>query len=878
MEYYRQSVDSILKGLGADANGLSQSEVDKRLKEEGYNQIETKSEIHPFKIFIAQFKSFIIYILLFAVVFSLLIGEYVDSVIILLILLANALIGFFQELNAEKSLEALKKMTQITANVYRDGKMIKVDSKFLVPGDIIHLEAGDKVPADARIIEANRMKVEEAALTGESVPEMKNPDALTKETPLGDRKSMLYSSTTIVEGTGKAVVVRTGMKTEIGKITDLLKQTEDTQTPLQKRLDSFGKKLGYVIIVICAIVFFASFLKASLNSGLSKHAVIEIIFVAISLAVAAIPEGLPAVVTIALSIGVKRLLKKKALVKNLSSVETLGSCDVICTDKTGTLTKNEMTVKKAWTLGEEADIEGLGYKPEGKVSNKLDDRLYKVGMVCNNASLFEEKEQWKITGDPTEAALIVSAKKAGVDIKLKRKDEIPFDSTRKMMSVLVEENGKLVTYTKGAPDQILKQCETVLVNGKRERLTKELRQKILKQNEAYASDEMRVLAFAYKEITDPKQFTEEELVFTGMQAMIDPPRHDVIESIKVTKKAGIRVIMITGDYKATAVAIGKEIGIEGKVLAGDEVEKLSDEELREALKDNTNIFARVIPEHKQRIVNALQELKYTVAMTGDGVNDAPALKKADIGVAVGSGTEVAKEASDFILLDDSFTNIVNAIEEGRGIYDNIQKSIMLLLSGNIGEVLIIFLAVVFGANLPLTAILLLWINLITDGAPALAYSVDPYGKDIMMRKPKHHAEGILPKSKAILIGALGFVGSIIALVIFYLNGGRSEGAELVVAQTIIFNFVVLYEIILVFLIRGDYNVKFFSNKWLWAAVVFSLGIQAILMYTPLRGLFKIAALGWSHMLTLAYAGAAFYIFAVLYYFILHKRFKQRLPV
>lgn len=876
VSYYELKSEEVLKQLNSSEKGLLEDEVKKRVTKYGTNELQTKSKINPFIVLINQFKSFIIYILIFAIIFSLIIGEYVDSMIILAIVIINAVIGFFQEYNAEKSLEALKKLTVVKAKVYRDGNLIKIDSKYLVPGDIIFVESGDKIPADARIIEQTRLKVDESSLTGESVPVNKTSEFLKGKIQLGDQANMLFSSTNIVEGTAKAVIVNIGMSTEIGKITNLMQETKAEMTPLQKRLDSFGKKLGYAIILICIVVFAVSLGKDFLMNGVSKAGLIGFLFIAISLAVAAVPTALPAVVTIALSIGVKRLLKRKCLVKNLASVETLGSCDVICTDKTGTLTKNEMTVTHAWTLDDEADISGIGYSPDGNVSNKLNDLLFRIGLGCNNASLYNEGDKWKISGDPTEAALIVSARKAGVNHNIKKNDELPFDSARKLMSVLVDDNGKQYTYTKGAPDKILTKCKYVLINNKKVKLTKAIKDKIARQNDMYASNALRVLAFAYKESKGKKDFSEEELIFVGLQAMFDPPRKDVIESIRKTRDAGIRVIMITGDYQATARAIAYQVGIEGNVLTGEDIEGMNDNQLEHVLKKNTNIFARVVPEHKQRIVTALQKLNYTVAMTGDGVNDAPALKKANIGVAVGSGTDVAKEASDFVLLDDSFTNIVNAIEEGRGIYDNIQKSIMLLLSGNVGEVLIIFLGVLFFKNLPLTAILLLWINLITDGAPALAYSVDPYGKDIMKRKPKPHSEGILPKSKAMLIFSLGVIGTLVALVLFYFAGGNSpKVGSIILAQTIVFNFVVLYEVILVFVIRRDYGVKLFSNIWLWGSVVLSLGLQALLMYTPLRDLFKITALLGSELLMLLYGAIGFYILSKLYYYIIHKKIKGR---
>ncbi len=872
MEFYRKPVDEIFTLLDTRPSGLSPEEIGLRLETHGYNELETKTAIHPLTIFINQFKSFIIYILLFAVVFSLLIGEYIDTAIILAILLTNAVIGFFQELSAHRSLEALKKISTVQATVIRDGKKRTVEAKFLVPGDIIQLEAGDKVPADVRIMETVRLKAEESALTGESVPVEKNAQVIAAEAPLGDRRNMLFSATSVATGHASAIVVKTGMQTELGKITTLIKAVEDEMTPLQRRLDRFGKKLGYAIIAICTIVFILSFSKAHFDGTLSMQSIVAFAFIAISLAVAAVPTALPAVVTIALSIGVKRLLRKKALVRNLSSVETLGSCDVICTDKTGTLTENQMTVRHVWSTEGETTLSGTGYAPTGEVTGPVAAPIFLCGLLCNNASLYEEEGLWQITGDPTEAALLTSAAKAGDPGEATRIDEIPFDSERKLMSVRCTRQEEEHIYTKGALDKVIERCSRVLIGGMEVPLTPEYVTAIEQQNALYASKSMRVLAFASKRLSATDDFREEDLTFIGLQAMIDPPRPDVIESIAKTRQADIRVIMITGDYGETAKAIGREIGIEGALLSGAELEQMDDAALRKALGEGTNIFSRVAPEHKQRIVGALQEMGHTVAMAGDGVNDAPALKKANIGVAVGSGTEVAKEAADFVLLDDSFTHIVNAIEEGRGIYDNIQKSIMLLLSGNLGEVLIIFLAALFGMNLPLTAILLLWINMVTDGAPALAYCVDPYGKDIMLRQPKPRDEGILPRAKLALLGVLGTVGTAIALTLFCSFGGTSSSpVELMRAQTIVFNFVVLYEVILIFVIRNDYHVPFLVNKWVWAAAILSVVLQAILMYTPMAAVFKIIPLGLADITALLGAGLLFGLSALLYQALTRKK-------
>ncbi|MCD6430747.1 MAG: cation-translocating P-type ATPase [Deltaproteobacteria bacterium] len=867
MPYYQQSQEELFSNLVCDAAGLTQVEVEQRLKRYGPNRLREAPPPHPLVLFLDQFKSFIIYILLFAVAFALAIGEYIDSLIIIIIVLINALIGFFQEYGAARSLAALKEMTEVMATVLRDDTWQSVKSGSLVPGDIISVTAGDKIPADVRIITAKRLLMEEAALTGESLPVNKESSALKGSLQIADQKNMLFSSTSVVSGRAEAVVVATGMETEIGTIADLVETATEELTPLQRRLDRFGRRLGLVIIVICVLVMLLSCGKEFLLlQTISRESLVAFAFIAISLAVAAVPTALPAVVTIALSIGVKRLLRRKALVRRLASVETLGSCDVICTDKTGTLTCNRMTVRQAWTLKRELSLEADHLETEKLFQEE--ELLFRAGALCNDAVIKKGEEGFESRGDPTEIALLISAEKVGCNDHARRLDEIPFDGRRKRMSVVIEEEGGVRLYAKGAPDSILEISSRVLLDGAVIPLNDRLRSLIVAQNDNYAGQAMRVLAFACGDLDNEKLHspaTEKDLIFIGLQAMVDPPRPEVREAIIRSYAAGIRVIMITGDYRETARAIGKEVSIEGKVLTGMEMADLSDEELRERLKSGTNIFARVIPEHKQRIVSILQDLGHTVAMTGDGVNDAPALKKANIGIAVGSGTDVAKEAADFVLLDDSFTHIVNAIEEGRGIYDNIQKSIMLLLSGNLGEVLIIFLAVLLGWNLPLTAVLLLWINMVTDGAPALAFSVDGYGRNIMRRPPKPRDEAILTGRKLALITVLGVAGTLIALAIFRLTGGASElESEITKARTMVFNFVVLYEMILVFIIRREYDVPLFSNAWVWSAVILSIALQGILMYTPMVHYFKLSPLTFFDIAKLLIGGLVFYLVFLFY--------------
>lgn len=850
VHYTNISVEETLKTQKTSISGLSTADVKKRQDAAGLNRLQLRQPLSAWKILLGQFANFIIYLLLFAVIFSIIIGEYTDSLVILTILLMNSMIGFFQEYKANRSLEKLINMVKVNATVTRDGKIEIVDAEQLVCGDIIQLENGDKVPADARLIGCTQLQVDESALTGESAPVEKQTSLIKGEPGPGDQTNMVFSATTVVNGRGIGVVTACGMATEIGRISKLVAETEEEKTPLQKRLDHFGKKLGIVIITICILVFTLSLGRLRLtDSTIDVHIFMQFAFIAISLAVAAVPTALPAVVTIALSIGTRRLLAKNMLVRRLTSVETLGSCNVVCSDKTGTLTKNEMTVAKAWTFNGDIDMEQDDVRSLARSAPGL-ELLFKIGTACNNSDLSLVKSS------PTEHALLVSAQEAGVSFTGERLHEKPFDSNRKCMSVIVREDNKTFLFTKGAPDRLLNTCSRVLDNSQTIPLDDRQKTRIFTKNSEFACRAMRVIAFAFKEIDTQDSIEETELVFVGLQAMQDPPREDVEKSIRRAEQAHIRVMMITGDHLETATAIARHIGITGDAITGHELDGLNEKEFEEKLA-TTNIFARVVPEHKQKIVRGLQARGHVVAMTGDGVNDAPALKKADIGIAVGSGTDVAKEASDFVLLDDSFTSIIDGVEEGRGIYDNIQKSIMLLLSGNLMEVLIIFLAVLLGFNLPLTAVLLLWINLITDGAPALAYSVDPYGTNIMNRHPIPIRQGILPPPHLRLLSALGCSGALIGLALFHYSGGNTTPVNLQRSQTLLFNFVVLYEMVLVFVIRQNYHVELFSNRWLWVSVLFSVLMQVVIMYTPVNTLFRIVPLSSREVVLLILASALF---------------------
>ncbi len=822
----------------------------------GPNEIKKQEGDPWWKLLMEQFNSPVIWILLGAVVISLFIGEVVDALVIAIILVINAALGFVQEFKTEKAIEALKKMAGLKAVVLRDGKELKIDSADVVPGDVIILDTGEKVPADSRLIEAANLDTQEAALTGESTPVSKQVCDIDHDVGVADRVNMIFSSTIITRGHGKALVCNTGMETQIGRIAHMIQTTKTEQTPLQKQLAKLGKWLGLLTLVICGVVFLTGVL-------MHEGKVLDLFLASVALAVAAIPEGLPAVVTISLSLGVQRMIRRNALVRHLPSVETLGCTTVICSDKTGTLTHNQMTVKHIFANGKDVTLEGSGYRPEGKFSAdpKELDMLLKIGALNNDAKL--DREKFTIIGDPTEGCLITSALKAGLDKeeldkKHPRVDEIPFDSERKMMTTVHEVSGKRFAYVKGAPDILLGRCTHVWLNGRIAKLTPKDRKRILAQNEGYAKSALRVLGFAFKGIrkTDKKDSWEKNLVFVGLQAMIDPPREEVKDAIAKCRKAGIKVVMVTGDLKATAEAIAGELGIEGKALTGTDLSKMSDEELSRIAND-VAIYARVNPSHKMKIIRALKSRGHVVAMTGDGVNDAPAIKMADIGISMGlTGTDVAKEASEMILTDDNFISIVNAVEEGRGIYDNIRKFVNYLLSCNMGEVLVIFIGALLGLPLPLIAVQLLWVNLVTDGLPAVALGVDPVAKDAMDRPPRRIKDKIMSIGMSMNIFSTGALICIATLIVYYV--GLQQSVEL--GRTMAFTLLVLLEMARVQMIRGAYKISVFSNKWLVGAVLLSVGLQMLVVYTPLRVFFKTVPLGlvpWAWM-----AGALVFVFVV----------------
>lgn len=853
MKPHAQTVKEVINELRSSEKGLKESTAKKRLEEHGFNELKEGKKVSPLEIFVSQFKNLVVVILIVATAVSFLLGEFIDGGAIAFILILIAVVGFIQEYRAEKEIQALKKLASLKASVLRDGKRKEIDAKELVPGDVIILETGKKVPADSRLVEAINLEAQESSLTGESTPVKKTTEHLVEKTVLGDRTNMVFSSTAITNGRGKAVVTSTGMQTEIGKIATLIEETPEELTPLQKKLDKLGKLLGKITIFICIVVFLADLLKTG-NADLffSGHFIDflrvakDSFLIAVALAVAAIPEGLPAVVTISLSLGTRRMLERNTLIRRLPSVETLGETTVICSDKTGTLTMNQMTVRRIFVNNMILEVSGAGYETRGSITRRGKlvksstlNNLLLAGLLNNDAEL-KKKE---IVGDPTEGALIVSAAKAGLtqevmNKKYPRKDEIPFSSERKMMTTIHSRSGEKVIFSKGATEVLLKLCTSMEVGGKVKRLTEQDRLNILEQNQQFAESGLRVLAFAYKTLVKSKP--EEKLTFLGLQAMRDPPRPEVHDAIKRCRQAGIKVVMITGDHETTAKAIGETIGLEGRSITGAELDKIGD--FTKEVEDIA-IYARVNPEHKIKIVGSLKKKgHHIVAMTGDGVNDAPALKKADIGVAMGiAGTDVSKEASDAILTDDNFASIVNAVEEGRGIYDNIRNYVQYLLSSNIGEVLIIFLALLMGLPLPLVAIQILLMNLVTDGAPAIALSVEPNEKDIMKRKPRKPNEPIVSHFMAMKMIVLSLGMTLITLTgfLFYLEKPCIDCADPhAYARTFAFTTLVLLQMFNVLNSKSDtksvFTTGLWNNKWLIIAIFSSILIQIfVVQWMPL---------------------------------------------
>ena len=911
---HAKPVEDLVSGFQTHLErGLTRQEAEARLGKFGPNELTERPRPGFLALLWDQFNNYLVIILIIAALVSLALGEYVDSIAIMFIVVLNAVVGVIQESKAEQALAALKRMSAPNVQVIRDGQQLSVPGREIVGGDIVLLEAGNYVPADLRLVESVNLKVEEASLTGESVPVEKNAAVvLDQEIPLGDRRNSAFMGTLITYGRGRGLVTGTGMNTQIGLIAEMIQSFEIEPTPLQNKLAQLGKVLGTATLAICALVFIYGLfrdthLSDALNSGFlnyleaEKKDIINLFMTAVSLAIAAVPEGLPAIVTICLALGMQRMIKHHALIRKLPAVETLGCATVVCSDKTGTLTQNEMTVVQGWAGGKRFRVTGEGYSPSGEFFIGADPFVPRAdpdatvllhgALVCNDAKLEEKLEEggkpsWQIIGDPTEGAMVVAAAKGGyrrgeLAQALPRIQEIPFDSERKRMSTIhgvdrahaqAAVQGfsypQVVAFVKGAPDVILDLCNETLDAGQAVGLTKESRAAILEHNRDMAGNALRVLAVAYRPLQEiPDSVTpetvEKDLVFVGLLGMIDPPRPEVVEALKVARGAGLKSIMVTGDYKDTAEAIARDIGLltpGGLVLTGAEIEKLSDEALA-AKVDRLDVCCRVSPQHKTRIVDALKARGHVVAMTGDGVNDAPALKRANIGVAMGiTGTNVAKQTADMVLTDDNFASIVAAIEQGRIIYSNIRKFVYFLLACNVGEILIIFAAMLVGMPIPLRPVQLLWLNLVSDGAPALALGLEKGDPDIMKHPPRSPKEPVINRDMAIGIGVVGIVDAVAILAVFYLALQRYPD-QLVAAQTIAFVTLCCSELIRAFTARSEYHSVFsigvFSNRWMVWAVGVSFLLVLMVVYLPfLRPFFDTVPLGagdWLLMLPFFFA-------------------------
>jgi len=897
--WHNEKIDDVMRELDVTHEGLTSQEAQERLKKYGANELIAKKRKSALSMFLGEFKDIFIILLIVATILSAVIGYYdvltgaeegfmeamADAIIIGIIVIMVAVTGFVQEYRAEKAIEAMKKLTAPKARVVRDGLEVIIPAKEIVPGDILVLESGDQVPADARIIEAIELKASEAVLTGESAPVNKDVVPVKVDAGLSERRNSLFTATHVVYGRGRAVVTTTGMNTEFGKIAEMVQTAEEEETPLQKKLDKFAKKIAKVVVAVCVLIFALEVFDVVVSGVLNVDGFILAFMSSISLAISAVPEGLPAIVTVALALGAREFAKRNALVRKLSSAEGLGAVTVICSDKTGTITKGEMTVRQVYADGQFLEVTGVGYAPTGefKVGDAVAkpegdaELLLRIGTLCNNAQLRRKKDAedlWEIFGDPTEGALIVAAEKAGfakaaLDDAYPRLREIPFTSERKRMTTLNKTpQGDVVAYVKGAPETILELCSHVLENGKEVKLTQAKADKVLQANEQLATNALRVLAMAYKRLTSAAETLEDDalerdLVFVGLEGMIDPPRAEAIQANKTCQKAGIRTVMITGDHKLTAVAIAKEVGIfrEGDmVLTGAELDALGDVEFENEV-EKVSVYARVSPEHKLKIVNAWKKKGHIVAMTGDGVNDAPAIKAADVGVSMGiTGTDVTKEASDVILTDDNFATIVKAVEQGRVIYDNIRKYARFLIACNFDELLVIgafaILGGLFGPEmfpLPLLPAMILWVNLVTDGAPAVALATDPPDVDVMDRPPRKPSEGILHGMGRFIVLSflLQAIGTVLVFCLEYyiwpshpwmINGVIDEAARVLTyeeATTTAFVQAAMFELLVVWNCRSEKRSVWrmgrdaFKNKFFVIAEVVSMALTLGITYIPI---------------------------------------------
>ncbi len=884
--YYRSTIDETLKDLQSSAAGLSEEEATKRLTTYGKNELEAEKHEPAWKLLVAQFNNILIYILVLSAIISMFLGKTVEPIAILVIVVLAGITGFVQEFQAGKAIDSLKKMASPTARVKRDGKDREINSVELVPGDVIILASGDKIPADARLLSAQMIKVDEAALTGESLSVQKHTNAIEgTNTPLGDRKNSVYMGTAVILGRAEAVVTSTGMSTEFGKIANMLNTTESRKTPLQMELDKLGKQLGIFSIVLATIVSFFAYMKGSPLD--------EVFVWGVALAVAIIPEALPAVVTITLALGVKRMVKRRALIRKLPAVETLGATNIICSDKTGTLTQDEMTIKKILSDNKVFDLTGVGYKPEGDFlfeNNKINLEEFpdlikslSYGSLCNDTLLNNKDGEWDVLGDPTEGAIVVAAEKAGIGVEKykeehKRLHEIPFSSETKRMTTVNQFGEDKIAISKGAPEVIISSCNRILVGGNEVELTPAIKEGLLKEAHTFGENALRGIAIAYKNLgaSDNFEGVEEGLVFMTIVAMIDPPRESVKAAIITCATAGIKPIMITGDHKVTAVAIAKELGImkDGIAISGPEIEELSDEEFSKVV-DTAEVYARISPAHKMKIVEALINKGNVVAMTGDGVNDAPSLKRADIGVAMGiTGTDVSKEAADMILTDDNFASIVSAVEEGRSIFENIRKYLVYLLSGNMGTVLGLIAALLAGYAAPLMAVHILFINFVMDGILAITLGIEPPEQGIMSRSPRTSTEGILNKESIAYISSVGvWIGFVCFAMLVWYSGEIPDpmaSKATPYAMSIFYAALIMSRIFNVFATRSIRD-SFFKygvvgNNALLIGVAFTLVLSFLTInWNIMNSIFSTTALSGTDWMYVSIAGLS-----VLVYSELHK--------
>ncbi|QAW00107.1 calcium-translocating P-type ATPase, SERCA-type [Bacillus subtilis] len=862
MKFHEMGQTDLLEATNTSMKqGLTEKEVKKRLDKHGPNELQEGKKTSALLLFFAQFKDFMVLVLLAATLISGFLGEYVDAVAIIAIVFVNGILGFFQERRAEQSLQALKELSTPHVMALREGSWTKIPSKELVPGDIVKFTSGDRIGADVRIVEARSLEIEESALTGESIPVVKHADKLKKpDVSLGDITNMAFMGTIVTRGSGVGVVVGTGMNTAMGKIADMLESAGTLSTPLQRRLEQLGKILIVVALLLTVLVVAVGVIQG--------HDLYSMFLAGVSLAVAAIPEGLPAIVTVALSLGVQRMIKQKSIVRKLPAVETLGCASIICSDKTGTMTQNKMTVTHVWSGGKTWRVAGAGYEPKGSFTlnekeinvneHKPLQQMLLFGALCNNSNIEKRDGEYVLDGDPTEGALLTAARKGGfskefVESNYRVVEEFPFDSARKMMTVIVEDQDrKRYIITKGAPDVLMQRSSRIYYDGSAALFSNERKAETEAVLRHLASQALRTIAVAYRPIkageTPSMEQAEKDLTMLGLSGIIDPPRPEVRQAIKECREAGIKTVMITGDHVETAKAIAKDLRLlpkSGKIMDGKMLNELSQEELSHVVED-VYVFARVSPEHKLKIVKAYQENGHIVAMTGDGVNDAPAIKQADIGVSMGiTGTDVAKEASSLVLVDDNFATIKSAIKEGRNIYENIRKFIRYLLASNVGEILVMLFAMLLALPLPLVPIQILWVNLVTDGLPAMALGMDQPEGDVMKRKPRHPKEGVFARKLGWKVVSRGFligVATILAFIIVY----HRNPENLAYAQTIAFATLVLAQLIHVFDCRSETSVfsrNPFQNLYLIGAVLSSILLMLVVIYyPPLQPIFHTVAI------------------------------------